>query len=43
MYMLTAHYVSNQCMPATVRASIRFQSKLMFVTALEMDNFDYTK
>ena len=38
MYMLTAHYV-----PAIVRATIRFQSKLMFVIALEMDNFDYQK
>ena len=46
IYTLTVgpnHGVSDQSMPAFVQSHSRSQARLMFVTTLEMDNFDYTK
>lgn len=46
-YMLTVlyekhQYVSNQCMSANGQSHLQSQTRLLFVTTLEVDNFDYT-
>lgn len=45
-YMLTVlyekhQYVSNQCMSANGKSHSQSQTKFLFVTTLEMDNFNY--
>ena len=41
--VLTTLCISNQSMPAFVQTYSQTRARLMFVTTLEMDNFDCTK